>query len=194
MFAGVNGSGAKASLIQSFAALNDPKPVIESFFAAYPLATEQLLASEDIAYFLAITQRPEQKPVPFTPILCSQFEVWFKKVRTQSYWFHFRSNHLFSRTPFGLQKISKPFSTKTLNASVSSKDLLLSSTPKSKMSLSKTFSVTSTPPLFNASSRLVMVETTARSLVSIISERLLQSFRHRTLSSVLRRTEKSRLC
>ena len=42
---------------------------VETFFAKYPLAAEQLLAAEDRAYFLAISQRPGQKPVPFIPVL-----------------------------------------------------------------------------------------------------------------------------
>ncbi|KAI0685962.1 fatty acid synthase [Cytidiella melzeri] len=77
-FAGVNG-GAKASIIQSYSSLDKPHAFVEEFFKAYPLATEQLLATEDKAYFLAISQRPGQKPVPFIPVLDSTFEVWFKK-------------------------------------------------------------------------------------------------------------------
>lgn len=80
-FAGVNGSGGKPSLLQSFSTLDDPSTFVDTFFQAYPLATEQLLASEDMAYFLAISQRLGQKPVPFIPVLDANFEVWFKKVR-----------------------------------------------------------------------------------------------------------------
>ena len=79
-FAGVNGTGNKPSLLQSYNALDDPAPFVASFFKAYPLATEQLLAAEDAAYFLAISQRPGQKPAPFIPVLDASFEVWFKKV------------------------------------------------------------------------------------------------------------------
>ncbi|KZT01368.1 fatty acid synthase [Laetiporus sulphureus 93-53] len=78
-FAGVNGGGAKASLLQSYTSLDKPQEFVDSFFKRYPLASEQLLASEDKAFFLAITQRPGQKPVPFIPILDANFEVWFKK-------------------------------------------------------------------------------------------------------------------
>jgi hypothetical protein len=78
-FAGVNGEGVK-SLLQNFSSLNDPLPFVKCFFEAYPLAAEQLLAAEDTAYFLAISQRPGQKPVPFIPVLDASFEVWFKKV------------------------------------------------------------------------------------------------------------------
>lgn len=79
-FAGTNGSGLKPSILQSFKELDSPAPFIEKFFAKYPLATEQLLAAEDKAYFLTICQRPGQKPVPFIPVLDATFEVWFKKV------------------------------------------------------------------------------------------------------------------
>ncbi|KAF8638240.1 hypothetical protein AX17_002262 [Amanita inopinata Kibby_2008] len=78
-FAGVNGGGGKPSVIQSYTSLDDPLPFVDSFFKAYPLATEQLLAAEDAGFFLAIAQRPGQKPVPFIPVLDASFEVWFKK-------------------------------------------------------------------------------------------------------------------
>jgi fatty acid synthase subunit alpha len=67
-------------LSHNFLSLNDPLPFVKCFFEAYPLAAEQLLAVEDRAYFLAISQRPGQKPVPFIPVLDASFEVWFKKV------------------------------------------------------------------------------------------------------------------
>ena len=67
-------------MLQSYAALDDPLKTVQSFFEAYPGATEQLLAAEDRSYFLAIAQRPGQKPVPFIPVLDASFEVWFKKV------------------------------------------------------------------------------------------------------------------
>ena len=79
-FAGVNGTGSKPSILQNFSSLDDPLPFLETFFKKYPMATEQLLAAEDTAYFLAIAQRPGQKPVPFIPVLDANFEVWFKKV------------------------------------------------------------------------------------------------------------------
>ena len=78
--AGVNGGGVKASILQSFKSLNDPSTFVKGLFEKYPASTVQLLASEDKAYFLAISQRPGQKPVLFIPILDTNFEVWFKKV------------------------------------------------------------------------------------------------------------------
>ncbi|KAJ7082229.1 acyl transferase domain-containing protein [Mycena belliarum] len=80
-FAGVNGGGGKPSILQSYNSLDDPLPFIESFFKEYPTAREQLLAAEDSAFFLAISQRPGQKPVPFIPgaVLDASFEVWYKK-------------------------------------------------------------------------------------------------------------------
>ena len=79
-FAGVNGHKAKSSILQSYTSLDEPADFIVKFFETYPLATEQLLAAEDKAYFFAIAQRPGQKPVPFIPVLDASFEVWFKKV------------------------------------------------------------------------------------------------------------------
>nr|ODN98836.1 hypothetical protein L204_02800 [Cryptococcus depauperatus CBS 7855] len=78
-FAGVDGVRTKESLLQSFTALNEPNPTIDSFFSSYPRARTQLVAAEDKAFFFAICQRPGQKPVPFIPILDNNFEVWFKK-------------------------------------------------------------------------------------------------------------------
>ncbi|KAF6759889.1 fatty acid synthetase alpha subunit [Ephemerocybe angulata] len=78
-FAGVDGGGVKPSLLQSYTSLDEPLPFVEQFFEKYPLGREQLLAAEDSAYFLAIAQRPGQKPVPFIPVLDASFEVWFKK-------------------------------------------------------------------------------------------------------------------
>ncbi|KAH8117927.1 fatty acid synthase [Phellopilus nigrolimitatus] len=74
-FAGVN----KASLLQSYTSLDEPSAFIETFFATFTEPTQQLLAAEDKAFFLAIAQRPGQKPVPFIPVLDASFEVWFKK-------------------------------------------------------------------------------------------------------------------
>ncbi|PLW22785.1 hypothetical protein PCANC_25950 [Puccinia coronata f. sp. avenae] len=74
----VNGP-AKVSEIQSYSELNDPFPKLDTFFARYPEASTQILASEDIAYLLALCQRPGQKPVPFIPVLDAQFGIWFKK-------------------------------------------------------------------------------------------------------------------
>ncbi len=78
-FAGVEGTKSKESLLQSFALLDKPLPTVESFFNSYPQAKSQLVAAEDKAYFMSITQRPGQKPVPFIPVLDNTFEVWFKK-------------------------------------------------------------------------------------------------------------------
>ncbi|KAG2076495.1 hypothetical protein BDR04DRAFT_694370 [Suillus decipiens] len=77
-FAGVNG-GLKPSVLQSFTELDDPSKFVEAFFDKYPASKTQLLAAEDRAYFLTISQRAGQKPAPFIPILDSSFEVWFKK-------------------------------------------------------------------------------------------------------------------
>ncbi|KAH8822971.1 fatty acid synthase [Flagelloscypha sp. PMI_526] len=78
-FAGVNGGGHNPSILQAYKELDSPAPFIEKFFKTYPLASTQLLATEDAAFFLAIAQRPGQKPAPFIPVLDDSFEVWFKK-------------------------------------------------------------------------------------------------------------------
>lgn len=57
----VNEGSVKVSALQSYAELNDPQAFLERFLGQYPAAKEQILASADVAYFLAITQRPGQK-------------------------------------------------------------------------------------------------------------------------------------
>ncbi len=86
-FSEVNGSVSKPSIIQSYSSLDEPTSFVKTFFETYPAATSQLLASEDSAFFLAIAQRPGQKPAPFIPVLDASFEVWFKKVG--QYVYHF---------------------------------------------------------------------------------------------------------
>ncbi|EKM78079.1 hypothetical protein AGABI1DRAFT_61049 [Agaricus bisporus var. burnettii JB137-S8] len=108
-FAGVNTTGNKPSLLQSYASLDDPSAFVESFFEAYPLATEQLLAADDVAYFLAISQRPGQKPVPFIPVLDVSFEVWFKK---DSLWAAEDIDAVFDQDPERVAILQGPVSAK----------------------------------------------------------------------------------
>lgn len=57
----VNAGIVKVSALQSYTELNEPAAFLEKFLGLYPAAVEQVLASADVAYFLAITQRPGQK-------------------------------------------------------------------------------------------------------------------------------------
>jgi fatty acid synthase subunit alpha, fungi type len=129
-FTRVDGA-VKASVLQSYSTLDDPLPFVETFFQVYPLAREQLLASEDKAYFLTISQRPGQKPAPFIPILDANFEVWFKKVYILALSsLPFPHQTLFCRIHSGQQKTLRLFSIKMLSESVFFKDLSPSSTPR----------------------------------------------------------------
>ncbi|KAI1081992.1 fatty acid synthase beta subunit [Whalleya microplaca] len=67
------------SLVKTYEALDNPFPFVDSFLAAYPLATTQLMNTQDCTSFLRLCKRPGQKPVPFVPCLDEDFEVWFKK-------------------------------------------------------------------------------------------------------------------
>jgi enoyl reductase-like protein len=68
-------------VLQSFTSLDDSHAFILEFFVKYPASMMQLLALEDKAYFLVISQLYGQKPAPFIPtVLNASFEVWFKKV------------------------------------------------------------------------------------------------------------------
>lgn len=57
----VNSGSLKVSALQSYTELNDPQKFLEKFKGQYPAAEDTILASADVAYFLAITQRPGQK-------------------------------------------------------------------------------------------------------------------------------------
>ena len=72
-------SPGKASLLQSYAELDDPYPAIDKIIKAYPQADEQLISAQDVQHFLLLCQRRGQKPVPFVPSLDENFEFWFKK-------------------------------------------------------------------------------------------------------------------
>ena len=69
----------KPSLLQSYAELDQPFPVVEKVFSAYPEAQEQIINAQDVQHFLLLCQRRGQKPVPFVPSLDENFEFWFKK-------------------------------------------------------------------------------------------------------------------
>ena len=75
----VNSGSLKVSALQSYSELDAPAAFLAKFLVAYPAAEHQIIASSDVAYFLAITQRPGQKPVPFIPVLDASFSIWFKK-------------------------------------------------------------------------------------------------------------------
>ena len=116
LLGGVNGSGGTHSAVQSFSTLSEPLPFVEEFFKLYPLARELLLASKDRAYFLAISQRPGQKPVSFIPVLDANFEVWFKKVKLLDCISDlYVDSCSFVRIPYRHLKTSKRFSIKTLS-------------------------------------------------------------------------------
>ncbi|KAK9464500.1 acyl transferase domain-containing protein [Lipomyces arxii] len=67
------------SLLQSYSELDVPEPAVERILAAYPEASQQLINVQDMEFFLMLTLRPSQKPVPFVPVLDDNFEVYFKK-------------------------------------------------------------------------------------------------------------------
>lgn len=105
----VNDFTPKPSAIQSYNQLDDPLPFLDSFFEQYPSAKKQILASEDIAYFLAICQRPGQKPCPFIAVLDNNFEVWFKK---DSLWFAEDVEAVFDQDPQRVAILQGPVAVK----------------------------------------------------------------------------------
>ncbi|KAF1814692.1 beta subunit of fatty acid synthase [Eremomyces bilateralis CBS 781.70] len=69
----------KSSIVQNYAELNDPFPVVERLIAEYPDAETQLINAQDVQHFLMLCMRRGQKPVPFVPVLDDNFEYFFKK-------------------------------------------------------------------------------------------------------------------
>ncbi|KAJ2742311.1 fatty acid synthase alpha subunit Lsd1, partial [Coemansia sp. BCRC 34301] len=59
--------------------LVNPTDLARSFTARYAAAESQLLHSEDIQFFVSICKRRGQKPVPFIPVLDSDFSVLLLK-------------------------------------------------------------------------------------------------------------------
>ncbi|KAI8987783.1 fatty acid synthase [Mycotypha africana] len=72
-------NSSKPSILQNYEQLDKPMTFVEKFTEEYPESEDQLLTSEDVMYFLSLCKRPNQKPVPFIPIMDNDFEVWFKK-------------------------------------------------------------------------------------------------------------------
>ncbi|KAL3427035.1 acyl transferase domain-containing protein [Phlyctema vagabunda] len=65
--------------IDSHSVLYDPHEAVELLKKQIPAIEEQLVAADDVLYFLYLCQRSGQKPVPFIPIFDENFENWFKK-------------------------------------------------------------------------------------------------------------------
>lgn len=69
----------KLSVVQSFSQLDEPFKMLEQIAEAYPEAKNQIINAQDKDYFLMLSRRPTQKPVPFVPVLDDNFEWYFKK-------------------------------------------------------------------------------------------------------------------
>ncbi|KAJ2630931.1 fatty acid synthase alpha subunit Lsd1 [Coemansia sp. RSA 1290] len=68
------------AILQSFTQLQDePYKQVQAIIDAYPDCQTQLLASEDVQFFINLCMRPGQKPVPFIPLMDKDFHIWFKK-------------------------------------------------------------------------------------------------------------------
>ncbi|EON97445.1 putative fatty acid synthase beta subunit dehydratase protein [Phaeoacremonium minimum UCRPA7] len=69
----------KASLLQSYADLDEPFLAVERILSHYPEAETQIINAQDVQHFLLLCQRRGQKPVTFVPSLDENFEFFFKK-------------------------------------------------------------------------------------------------------------------
>lgn len=66
-------------IFTSYADFDEPFEALRNLAHAYQESKTQLINREDQDYFLSICRRSGQKPVPFIPVLDSNFETWFKK-------------------------------------------------------------------------------------------------------------------
>ncbi|KAJ2307883.1 fatty acid synthase alpha subunit Lsd1, partial [Coemansia sp. RSA 2705] len=55
------------AMLQSFTQIDEPFAAVKAILDAYPECYSQLLASEDVQFFINLCLRPGQKPVPFIP-------------------------------------------------------------------------------------------------------------------------------
>ncbi|KAJ2158045.1 fatty acid synthase alpha subunit Lsd1 [Coemansia sp. RSA 552] len=67
------------AVLQSFTQINEPFAEVKHLLDSYPESYTQLLASEDVQFFINLCLRPGQKPVPFIPLMDKDFHIWFKK-------------------------------------------------------------------------------------------------------------------
>lgn len=59
--------------------ITDPREQLKVLAAAIPEADQHLLSLEDTDFFVDLCGKRGRKPVPFIPILDSDFPIWFKK-------------------------------------------------------------------------------------------------------------------
>ncbi|KAL3429416.1 acyl transferase domain-containing protein [Aspergillus tetrazonus] len=77
-----------SAILQDLAQLDQPDRLEKDLFAEYPQARHELITAADADYFVLLSQRRGQKPVPYILALDEDFEYWFKK---DSLW---QSEHL----------------------------------------------------------------------------------------------------
>ena len=58
---------------------NEPERAVDQLIASLPEIADELVTYTDSRKFIEMCRRPDQKPVPFIPILDESFETWFKK-------------------------------------------------------------------------------------------------------------------
>ena len=147
----VNSGSLKVSALQSYEELNEPDTFIGKFNKAYPEAEVTVLASADVAYFLAITQRPGQKvSLVFTMpliLLVSDRSLAVSMICSPCLSFPSSTDPSPSgsrRTRCGRPRTSRPCSTRTRNECASCRAPSRSSTARRRSSRSGSCWTTST--------------------------------------------------
>ncbi|RPA81809.1 fatty acid synthase beta subunit dehydratase [Ascobolus immersus RN42] len=74
----IKGSSEHA-VMEDTGLLDRPTEALDRLSECYWECREQLVAAQDVQYFIYLCRRPSQKPVPFIPRLDEDFEYWFKK-------------------------------------------------------------------------------------------------------------------
>ncbi|KAI8319679.1 hypothetical protein GQ54DRAFT_30255 [Martensiomyces pterosporus] len=73
------GQDGSRDVVQDVKLESNPSEYVALVVASYPESSTQLLASEDIQFFVNLCRRHGQKPVPFIPVLDADFSIWLNK-------------------------------------------------------------------------------------------------------------------
>ncbi|KAI8324908.1 hypothetical protein GQ54DRAFT_255713 [Martensiomyces pterosporus] len=74
--------GGSSPHMQACSQIDNPFEFVARFIDAYPECQTETIASADVLYFVSLCKRRGQKPVPFIPVLDSDFGIWLYKDTT----------------------------------------------------------------------------------------------------------------
>ncbi|RDW67213.1 Fatty acid synthase subunit beta [Aspergillus mulundensis] len=72
-------STSPIAILHDLSQLDEPKTLERDLLARYPQAKKEIITAADAEYFILLSRRRGQKPVPYIVALDEEFEYWFKK-------------------------------------------------------------------------------------------------------------------